>query len=555
LLEGIQSVLFSHQQALTINMPSNAQESNNIVLLFITKHPAFTLACYFLLVFGINLFFPRDLWVQDEMRYGEVVREILTEGHWLIPHLNGYPYPDKPPLYFLLVAGLSLLTDNITFSFRLLTFISTALCVYGIYLLGKMLVDVRTGFWSGLLFCSTLLSLIVGHIVRMDMLLTATTIFALITLLQYQRSQQLKHLLLFWFVCTAGVAVKGPIALLFTALPALAWVFWLDQWSGIKKLRLLSGFAMLFSIIGLWLLAVILNGEQSYLLTIWHEQIVGRTIKSWSHREPVYFYVLLLPILLMPWSILVLHGLNSIRKQNNSLLQSELYAVLFFVFMPLLAISLVSGKLFIYLEPLVPACCLAAAWSLNRLSKQSRTPYWLSTPPIIYYTLMSGACYYIALQHFAINTFALKAIAVTIAALGFIQLLSLKLTLNSWLKTTLLNNILFSILVFGTASSVINPLFSGSAVVKAMEGVLTNESPIAVVNTTRGILNFYVNKTFDELSLSQADKWFSQHQHATIIIKTKDITKAFPDRNLMQTCKVNNVFEVELKEYHVFSQC
>jgi 4-amino-4-deoxy-L-arabinose transferase-like glycosyltransferase len=536
-------------------MPSNAQESSNTVFLFITKYPTFMLACYFLLVFGINLFFPRDLWVQDEMRYGEVVREILTEGHWLIPHLNGYPYPDKPPLYFMLVAGLSLLTDNIVFSFRLISFFSTALCVYGIYLLGKLLVDVRTGFWSGLLFCSTLLSLIVGHIVRMDMLLTVATVFALITLLQYQRSQQLKYLLLFWLACAAGVTVKGPIALLFTLLPAITWFFWLYRWSGIKKLRLLTGLTLLFSMIGLWLLAVILNGEQSYLLTIWHEQIVGRTIKSWSHREPVYFYVLLLPILLMPWSILVLHGLNSIRKQNNSLLKSELYAVLFFVFMPLLAISLVSGKLFIYLEPLVPACCIAAAWSLNQLNKEGPAPYWLSIVPIIYYILVASVCYYMALQQFSINTFALKAIAVTIATLAFIQLLSLKLTLDSWLKTTLLNNILFSILVFGTASSVINPLFSGSAVVKAMEGVLTNESPIAVVNTTRGILNFYVNKTFDELSLSQADKWFSQHQHATIIIKTKDITKAFTDRNLMQTCKVNNVFEVELKEYHVFSQC
>ena len=67
------------------------------------KHYILLLAGLLVGVYVINLFIPRDLWVQDEARYGEVVREMLQSGSWkgwLVPHLNGYAYPDKPPLYF-----------------------------------------------------------------------------------------------------------------------------------------------------------------------------------------------------------------------------------------------------------------------------------------------------------------------------------------------------------------------------------------------------------------------------------------------------------------------
>jgi 4-amino-4-deoxy-L-arabinose transferase-like glycosyltransferase len=60
-----------------------------------------------LLVIGTLVFFlnlgGRDLWDPDETRYGVVAREMKETGQWILPHLNGVIYAEKPPLFFWLV--------------------------------------------------------------------------------------------------------------------------------------------------------------------------------------------------------------------------------------------------------------------------------------------------------------------------------------------------------------------------------------------------------------------------------------------------------------------
>ena len=48
-----------------------------------------------------------DLWNPDEPRYAEVAREMMETGDYLVPHLNGVVYPDKPPFFFWLIVFAS----------------------------------------------------------------------------------------------------------------------------------------------------------------------------------------------------------------------------------------------------------------------------------------------------------------------------------------------------------------------------------------------------------------------------------------------------------------
>src|SRR5262249_46076076 len=40
----------------------------------------------------------RNMWIPLEARYALVAREMLETGHWILPHLGGAVYADKPPL-------------------------------------------------------------------------------------------------------------------------------------------------------------------------------------------------------------------------------------------------------------------------------------------------------------------------------------------------------------------------------------------------------------------------------------------------------------------------
>ncbi len=63
----------------------------------------------FLLFFSV-LISPaqRDLFVGDETKYGQVVREMRATGAFFLPTLNGAPFTHKPPLHFWAVDLLTL---------------------------------------------------------------------------------------------------------------------------------------------------------------------------------------------------------------------------------------------------------------------------------------------------------------------------------------------------------------------------------------------------------------------------------------------------------------
>ena len=66
----------------------------------------------------------RPLFNTDEGRYAEIPREMLSGGDWVIPHLNGLAYIEKPPLQYWATAASLAVFGQSEFAARLYT----ALC-------------------------------------------------------------------------------------------------------------------------------------------------------------------------------------------------------------------------------------------------------------------------------------------------------------------------------------------------------------------------------------------------------------------------------------------
>src|SRR5438132_6725311 len=47
--------------------------------------------------------FQRDLFIGDETKYAEVIREMRAAGAFFLPILNGVPFTHKPPLHFWMI--------------------------------------------------------------------------------------------------------------------------------------------------------------------------------------------------------------------------------------------------------------------------------------------------------------------------------------------------------------------------------------------------------------------------------------------------------------------
>lgn len=508
------------------------------------------LLAFFAALYCINLFIPRGLWVQDEARYGEVVREMLASGHWLIPHLNGHFYPDKPALYFWLVAAVGGVVGQGVLAFRLVTLFSTLAAVYGVLLVGRRLAGQAEGWWSAALFASAFLTLFVGQMARMDMLLTASVVFAWYALLCFWQDARPRALVGFWTLVILGVTIKGPIALLFSVLPALAWAAHEERWRGLRRLRPLLGLAAFVLVIAAWVGMIIARGDGHYLWEIWHDQLVGRAVNSWSHREPIYFYVVLAPLLLMPWTALVVKGALTLRREQGSTWRM----VAWFALLPLAAVSLISGKLFIYIEPLFPAMCIAAGVGAARLWRGPRPSLWISLPPVMFLAA-SVVAVVLVNERLLDSAGAGQVLAGVLAALSLAGLALIFVNGRRWLLGWGALSVGTSICIFGVLIYLLNPLYSGRAIGEAIARLAPPPTPVGQVNTTRGILNYYAGRKMTELEIAQAPSWWNAHPGALMIVKTEDLPRVLGPAGRHRPCRVDQTYSVELKQYHLLAGC
>jgi 4-amino-4-deoxy-L-arabinose transferase-like glycosyltransferase len=88
-----------------------------------------------------------DLWNPDEPRYGQVSREIVNGGDWILMHNNGKMYTDKPPMFFWLIAFSSFLFHGFSsFAVRFPSAFFGTLTVLLAFLLGRSLYGTGAGF-------------------------------------------------------------------------------------------------------------------------------------------------------------------------------------------------------------------------------------------------------------------------------------------------------------------------------------------------------------------------------------------------------------------------
>jgi 4-amino-4-deoxy-L-arabinose transferase-like glycosyltransferase len=108
----------------------------------------------------------------DEGRYAEIPREMLARGEWIVPHLQGEPYLDKPPLlYWLVMVSYALLGVH-DWSARVVPALAVHLTVLTTYLVGRNRVGERAAFRGALMLALTPGLMGMGRLLIVDGLLT-----------------------------------------------------------------------------------------------------------------------------------------------------------------------------------------------------------------------------------------------------------------------------------------------------------------------------------------------------------------------------------------------
>ena len=341
-------------------------------------HPVAWAALWLILV--VAALTTRPLLPIDETRYLAVAWEMWTSGDRVVPHLNGLPYSDKPPLLFWLInLGWSVFGVSGTVG-RLVSPLFGLASLFGTAVLARLLwpeiVSVRLlAPWVvlGSLVWTAAATLSMFDVMLMFFTLVALTGVAVsaratAALGRLRRSYGWFALgwVLFGIGAGLGALSKGPVILVFTLPVALLAPMWLRLarerggigW-GSWYLGAVGG-VVLGGAIGFgWALPAAAQGGDEYRQAILWGQTSGRLVNSFAHGRPIWWYLPMLLLLLFPWMLwpTLWGSLRHMRWRRDT----GLAFCLVWFFGALIGLSLVSGKQPHYFLPAVPAFALIVA--------------------------------------------------------------------------------------------------------------------------------------------------------------------------------------------------
>jgi 4-amino-4-deoxy-L-arabinose transferase-like glycosyltransferase len=313
-----------------------------------------------------------DLWAPDEPRYAQVARETLEDGRWLVPHLGGTVYSEKPPLYFWLLAGSYTLFGQTPFAVRLLPVLSACGTILVTYALGRKLFNARAGLLAGTVLATSVLVVRLARHGNIDSTLTLATTGAMaLVATAYLDGRRA----LYWpayALMGLGVLLKGPVGALIPLLSFVVFLLVVRDAPGLRRAHVLGGLGVVVVIVAAWLVPAAISGGSEYARSILFKQNVGRALVSFSHEQAPYYYLTSLPADFFPWVFFLPQAVVfAVRRRTPQRLFALVWLATVFVFF-----SAMSGKRGLYLLPLFPAAALLVgelfdAWLRGEIGRRA----------------------------------------------------------------------------------------------------------------------------------------------------------------------------------------
>lgn len=313
----------------------------------------------------------RPLMPIDETRYVTVAWEMHLANHWLVPLLNGEAYHHKPPLLFWIIRlGWMIFGVNDLWP-RLVAPLFGLASLGLMQWLARLLWPGEQGRRIGTLALPILLTggwwLLFSTLTMFDLLMACFALLGWCGLaLALRHGRFLGGMALFGLAIGFGVLAKGPAILVYALPPALFAPLWADHRQSWLRwyLGLLAAIALGAAIGLAWALPAAEAGGPAFKQALLWGQTAGRVKDSFAHKRPLWWYLPLLPLLLMPW-LFWRPAWCALWVGRAGLADANIRFCLAASLVGLAVFSFISGKQPHYLLPLFPPFALLLAQALE----------------------------------------------------------------------------------------------------------------------------------------------------------------------------------------------
>ncbi len=328
-----------------------------------------------LVILSCAVFLPglgrHELWSPDEPRFALIAQDMLHDGDYVVPHLLGQVYTEKPPFQVWLVALASLPIGRVTeWSARFPSALAAIGSVLVTFLLGRRLFGERAGWYSALVLLTTPYFLVRGgrwcstDTILAFFLLLAIALGYLWTATDGPGRRRLAWG--FFASCAMATLTKGPVGLVLPAGILVLFLVLERRWREAIRFPWISGAIVFVVIVAPWYL--LFGGEAggSALGVVALTENLQRYLRAWNNVEPFYFYLFRYPASFLPWVVFFpAAAVALIRARSVPERPALKYALLWFGLI-FVFFSISTGKRTIYLLPLFPAAALVLGWLVDQ---------------------------------------------------------------------------------------------------------------------------------------------------------------------------------------------
>ncbi len=404
------AVLWLRQQ-----LPTSVTVREFLILLAVTT---------FLLLYGLVPVFGGDqlgLVGADEPRYAQIAREMLTAhsdachsvnakmvprslrpqdlrnsfhciaGGTVTPILYGKPWLEKPALYywramsFFKEFGVSdwtarLPSSSATFALIILVFLHMRRFRPGGHLDAALITVSSVAIVSFARGAST------------DMQLAAPFCIGMLGWYAWYETGKKFWLFDLYFFGAAATLAKGPVAPFLALTIILLFAGLRREWSLLRRTIWLPGVFLYLLMVLPWYIAVQKRNPTFYRLFFLEHNLERFATNRYQHHQPFFYYVIVLLIGLMPWTVMAIRSLvdaidvsiaewkvrhNPLRYLGHSRAGDAFpeFLVLWALF-PIVFFSFSGSKLPGYILPSIPPLTILTADYLNRIRREG-LPKWL----------------------------------------------------------------------------------------------------------------------------------------------------------------------------------
>jgi 4-amino-4-deoxy-L-arabinose transferase-like glycosyltransferase len=305
----------------------------------------------------------RPLFNPDEGRYAEIPREMQSGGDWVVPHLNGLAYIEKPPLQYWATALSFRLLGPSEFAARLYSALTALGTIVLAWLAARRLWGLEAGWRAAAVLSGMLIFVVLGQLLTLDMSLTFYLTLSLTAFLTAQQAAQPRPwMLLAWAATGLGMLTKGLVA---AAIPGAVLILYSLYSRDVAPWRRLHAqwglpLLLLITVPWHWLAARRLPDFLQFFFV--HEHFARYLTPIADRQEPWWFFGGVFLAGTVPWTLSALRVLGGgwRRHASPAAFNPTLFLWIWVVFISVF-FSLSDSKLMPYILPLMPALALLIA--------------------------------------------------------------------------------------------------------------------------------------------------------------------------------------------------